>query len=160
MKIKSVFKNGGVIPDKYTCDGENINPPLEFSELPEETKSIALFVEGVDNPMKIMVHWVVWNIPPERIQVFEKLTPMISVQGVNDFGQNSYNGPCPVSGKHQYTFKVFALNTLLNLPASSRKSDVERAMQGHILDKTELVGYYSRQKEKSRGFFGRMFSGK
>lgn len=160
MKVKSVFKNGGVIPEKYTCDGENINPPLEFSELPEETKSIALFVEGLDNPMKIMVHWVVWNIPPERIQVFEKLTPMISVQGINDFGQNSYNGPCPASGKHQYTFKVFALNTLLNLPASSKKVDVERAMQGHILDKAELAGYYSRQKEKSRGFFARMFSGK
>lgn len=160
MKVKSVFKSGGLIPEKYTCDGENINPPLEFSELPEETKSIALFVEGLDSPMKIKVHWIVWNIPPERIQVFEKLTPMISVQGVNDFNQNSYTGPCSVSGKNQYTFKVFALNTLLNLPASSKKADVERAMQGHILDKAELLGYYSRQKEKSHGFFGRMFSGK
>lgn len=160
MKIKSVFKSNGIIPEKYTCDGANINPPLEFSELPDETKSIALFVEGLDDQMKTTVHWVVWNIPPERIQVFEKLTPMISVQGVNDFGQNSYSGPCLMSKKPQYTFKVFALNTLLNLPASSKKADVERAMQGHILDKTELVGYYSRQKEKKSGFFGRMFSRK
>jgi len=145
MEIKSVFKDNERIPKKYTCDGQNINPPLEFTNIPYGTKSLTIFVEGPDHPEKSRVHWVVWNIPPEKIQVSEKFSPISSMQGINGFGRNSYDGPCPQSGNHKYVFKAFALNTLLNLPSNSRKKDVEMAMQGHILDKTTLTGIYSRE---------------
>lgn len=136
-----VFENNGNIPAKYTCDGDDVNPPLDISDIPEGTQSIVLIVDDPDAPMGTWDHWVVWNIEPvEKIE--ENSVP--GTQGLNDFRKNSYGGPCPPSGTHRYFFKVYALDTKLDLDTDSKKSDVERAMQGHILAKGELIGLYSR----------------
>jgi Raf kinase inhibitor-like YbhB/YbcL family protein len=137
----SVFKNKGVIPAKYTCDGEDVNPPLSFEGVPEGTESLVLIVDDPDAPMGTWDHWVVWNIPPvEKME--ENSIP--GTEGLNDFGKHSYGGPCPPSGTHRYFFKVYALDTKLDLPSNSRKRNVEKAMEGHILAKGEIIGLYSR----------------
>ncbi len=143
LKVTSpAFEQNGDIPAKYTCDGEDVNPPLRLESVPQNTKSITLIIDDPDAPMGTWVHWVVWNIPStEMIQ--ENSIP--GVEGMNDFQRNSYGGPCPPSGVHRYVFKAYALDTRLDLPASSRKRDVEKAMEGHILAKGELVGRYRRR---------------
>jgi Raf kinase inhibitor-like YbhB/YbcL family protein len=143
LKItSSAFKNNDHIPSKYTCDGVDVNPPLTVEGIPEATKSLALIVDDPDAPMGTWDHWVVWNIPPTE-KIGENSVP--GVEGLNDFRKHSYGGPCPPSGTHRYFFKVYALDTKLILSANSRKKDVEKAMQEHILAKGELVGRYSRR---------------
>jgi len=137
----SVFKNKGVIPAKYTCDGEDVNPPLSVEGVPEETESLVLIVDDPDAPMGMWDHWVVWDIPPTK-KIEENSVP--GTEGLNDFGKHSYGGPCPPSGTHRYFFKVYALDTKLDLPSNSRKRNVEKAMEGHILTKGEIIGLYSR----------------
>jgi Raf kinase inhibitor-like YbhB/YbcL family protein len=138
-----VFENKGVIPSKYTCDDENVNPPLNIKGLPERTESLVLIVDDPDAPMGTWDHWIVWNISPvEKIQ--ENTVP--GTEGVNDFRKRSYGGPCPPSGTHRYFFKVYALDTKLGLTPNSRKKDVEKAMKNHILAKGELIGLYSRRR--------------
>lgn len=144
MKISSpVFKNNEFIPAKYTCDGQDVNPPLLIQEVPEGAKSLALIIDDPDAPMGTFVHWIVWNIPPSIAVIKENSLPEGASQGINDFGRNSYGGPCPPSGTHRYYFKLYALDSLLELK-SARKEDLERAMRGHIIGKTELVGLYKR----------------
>lgn len=142
LKITSpAFKNNGFIPVKYTCDGDDVNPPLKIDGIPKETKSLAIIVDDPDAPMGTWVHWVVWNISPtEKIE--ESSAP--GVEGLNDFNKHSYGGPCPPSGTHRYFFKIYALDTKLDIKTNSRKEDVERVMKGHILAKGEIVGLYSR----------------
>jgi Raf kinase inhibitor-like YbhB/YbcL family protein len=137
----SVFKNKGVIPAKYTCDGEDVNPHLSFEGVPEETESLVLIVDDPDAPMGTWDHWVVWDIPPTK-RIEENSVP--GTEGLNDFGKHSYGGPCPPSGTHRYFFKVYALDAKLDLPSNSRKRNVEKAMDGHILAKGEIIGLYSR----------------
>jgi Raf kinase inhibitor-like YbhB/YbcL family protein len=137
----SVFKNKGVIPAKYTCDGEDVNPPLSVEGVPEGTESLVLIVDDPDAPMGTWDHWVVWDIPPTK-KIEENSVP--GTEGLNDFGKHSYGGPCPPSGTHRYFFKVYALDTKLGLPSNSRKRNVEKAMEGHILAKGEIIGLYSR----------------
>jgi Raf kinase inhibitor-like YbhB/YbcL family protein len=137
----SVFKNKGVIPAKYTCDGEDVNPPLIVEGVPEETESLVLIVDDPDAPMGTWDHWAVWDIPPSK-KIEENSVP--GTEGLNDFGKHSYGGPCPPSGTHRYFFKVYALDTKLDLPSNSRKRNVEKAMEGHILAKGEIIGLYSR----------------
>jgi Raf kinase inhibitor-like YbhB/YbcL family protein len=137
----SVFKNKGVIPAKYTCDGEDVNPPLSVEGVPEETESLILIVDDPDAPMGTWDHWVVWDIPPNK-KIEENSVP--GTEGLNDFGKHSYGGPCPPSGTHRYFFKVYALDTKLDLSSNSRKRNVEKAMEGHILAKGEIIGLYSR----------------
>jgi len=137
----SVFKNKGVIPAKYTCDGENVNPPLSVEGVPEGTESLVLIVDDPDAPMGTWDHWVVWDIPPTK-KIEENSVP--GTEGLNDFGKHSYGGPCPPSDTHRYFFKVYALDTKLDLPSNSRKRNVEKAMEGHILAKGEIIGLYSR----------------
>ena len=137
----SVFKNKDVIPAKYTCDGEDVNPPLSVESVPEETESLVLIVDDPDAPMGMWDHWVVWDIPP-TIKIEENSVP--GTEGLNDFGKYSYGGPCPPSGTHRYFFKVYALDKKLDLPSNSRKRNVEKAMEGHILAKGEIIGLYSR----------------
>lgn len=144
MEIKSVFEHNSVISPKYTCDGEDVNPPLKISEIPEGTASLALIVDDPDAPAGTWVHWVVFNIDPKTTRIEENSVPENSIQGVNSFNKNDYGGPCPPSGTHRYFFKIYALDTPLNLDSSAGKSDVEAAMQGHILASAELVGLYSR----------------
>ena len=138
----SAFEHKGLIPRKYTCDGINVNPPINVEDLPEGTASLVLIVDDPDAPMGTWDHWVVWNIPLVR-DIEEDSVP--GVEGLNDFRKHSYGGPCPPSGTHRYFFKVYALDTELVLSPDSRKKDVETAMKGHILAEGEIVGLYSRR---------------
>jgi len=143
MELKSVFEEGERIPEKYTCDGDNVNPPLEITNIPEKTRSMVLVIDDPDAPRKIWVHWVVWNIfPVERIE--ENSVPQKAIQGINDFGKRAYVGPYPPDGIHRYKFRIYALNTVLNLDSSAEKADVEKAMKGKILDEATLTGLYSK----------------
>jgi len=137
------FQNNKSIPKKYTCDGQDINPPLSIEGIPAETKSLILIVDDPDAPMGTWDHWIVWNIPPTTIAIKENTVP--GVEGINDFRKHSYGGPCPPSGTHRYYFKVYALDTKLTLNPNSRKKDLEKAMRDHILAKGQLVGLYSRR---------------
>ncbi|MDE2025681.1 MAG: YbhB/YbcL family Raf kinase inhibitor-like protein [Patescibacteria group bacterium] len=140
----SVFVNNGTIPSKYTCDGENVNPPLAIEDVPVTAKSLALIVDDPDAPMGTWVHWVAFNIPPTLQTIQENSIPS-GVQSETSFGKLGYGGPCPPSGVHHYHFKLYALDTMLSLDQSAKKSDVVHAMQEHILAQTELVGLYSRK---------------
>jgi Raf kinase inhibitor-like YbhB/YbcL family protein len=141
MISSSAFENGGQIPVKYTCDGENTNPPIEFENLPEGTKSMVLIVNDPDAPSGSFTHWLVWDILPGS-QVNENSVP--GTVGKNSFGQVTYGGPCPSLGTHRYHFKVFALDRELNLPGGSGIEQVEESMQGHILAQGQLTGKYGR----------------
>lgn len=136
------FENNGFIPSKYTCDGVDVNPPLKIEGLPEGTQSLVLIVDDPDAPMGTWDHWIVWNMPPaERIE--ENSIP--GIEGLNDFSKHSYRGPCPPSGIHRYFFSVYALDTKLDLNPNSRKRQVEKAMDQHILAKGVIVGRYRRK---------------
>ncbi len=146
MKItSSAFDHNQKIPSKYTCDGENISPPLEFVDIPNNAKSLALIVDDPDAPAKTWVHWVVYNINPQVTEVKENSVPQDGIEGMTDFGKPGYGGPCPPSGTHRYFFKLYALHTILDLPKNATKQMVEQKMQNNILDKAELIGLYSRE---------------
>ena len=151
MELKSsVFEAGGIIPKKYTCDGPDVSPPLSWSDVPAGTKSLALIADDPDAPMGTWVHWVSWNIPPTARALEEDVPkrdtlPNGMKQGTTDFRSIGYGGPCPPSGTHRYFFKLYALDTILNLPPSATKKDLEKATQGHLLAKTELMGKYARK---------------
>ncbi len=141
MQVTSVFEHKSNIPAKYTADGDDVNPPLEIKDLPEGTETLVLIVDDPDAPNGMWVHWVVWDIAvTDKIE--ENSVP--GTEGMNDFGRTAWGGPAPPSGTHRYFFKVYALDTKLDLPPSVVKKDVEAAMEGHILDQAELVGLYSR----------------
>jgi hypothetical protein len=145
MKLTSTaFENNGEIPSEFTCDSDNISPPLSISEVPENAKSLALIMDDPDAPAGTWVHWVVWNIPPDTREI-EKGTEPRGVQGKTDFGSTGYGGPCPPSGTHRYFFKLYALDTELSIPEGSTKQDLEKAMEGHIMEKAQLMGTYKRQ---------------
>jgi Raf kinase inhibitor-like YbhB/YbcL family protein len=143
LRVRSVaFSHGGHIPPRYTCEGENINPPLEISGLPERTKTLALVVEDPDAPKGTYDHWVTWNIPPNET-IAENSKP--GVTGRNSFGNTGYGGPCPPSGSHRYFFKVYALDTELNLAAGADKRTLEQAMKDHVLATGELMAHYQKR---------------
>jgi Raf kinase inhibitor-like YbhB/YbcL family protein len=145
MKItSSAFENKQMMPQKYTCDGENTNPPLQINDIPKEAQSLVLIVDDPDAPSGDWVHWLVWNINPETKFIAENELPHGAIQGINDFGKQNYGGPCPPSGTHRYQFKIYALDISLNLPPGSRKKDLEKAIEDHILDKDILIGLYKR----------------
>lgn len=142
LKIKSkAFANGEYIPAKYTCDGININPPLDIEGVPAEAKSLVFIVDDPDAAMGTWVHWVVWNIPLST-HIAENHIP--GEEGMNDFRKQHYGGPCPPGGTHRYFFKVYALNTTLQLSATTNKSQLENAMRAHVVGYGELVGLYTR----------------
>lgn len=152
MKIESsAFSHEGQIPSKYTCDGDNSNPPLSLSEVPSKTQTLVLIMEDPDVPQSIRKdgmwdHWLVWNIPPTVKEIGEKWKSD-GVLGKNTGGTNSYQGPCPPDKEHRYFFKIFALDTTLVLdPATMTKQQLLNAMMGHILDQSELMGRYNRKK--------------
>lgn len=146
----SAFENNQTIPDKYTCSGADVSPPLSWEDVPENTKSFALIADDPDAPMGTWVHWVIYNIPAEVRQLQEGIPTDETLdngalQGRNDFRRIGYGGPCPPPGPaHHYYFKLYALDSMLELSSGATKSQVEDAMEGHILDKTELIGLYSR----------------
>jgi Raf kinase inhibitor-like YbhB/YbcL family protein len=142
--ISNAFLNNQTIPQKYGCSGENINPPLSITGIPKEAKSLALIVDDPDALSGDWVHWLLWNVNAEINKIEENSVPDGSVEGLNDFKNNKYDGPCPPFGSHRYFFKLYALDTILNLNKNSNKKDLENAMGGHILGQTELVGLYSK----------------
>ena len=137
------FKNNGTIPSQYTCDGDNISPPLEITGVPQNAKSLALIVYDPDAPKGNFTHWLVWNISPQKSK-FVKGESLDFPQGQNDFDTNEYKGPCPPSGTHRYFFDLFALDLMLDIDQSSKKQDLEAAMSGHIIEQAILVGNYTR----------------
>lgn len=144
MEIKSpAFVHEQSIPIRYTCDGQDISPPLIFSHVPEDTKSLVLIVDDPDAPKGVFDHWIVWNLNPETRELEEGAT--VPMQGRNHFGDLRYRGPCPPPGKvHHYRFKLYAVDIKLDLPEGSSKKDVENAIREHTLSKSELVGTYGR----------------
>src|SRR3989344_873103 len=117
MNLSSpAFEHHQPIPAKYTCDGENINPLLQFSDIPDSTKSLVLIMDDPDAPAGLWVHWTIWNIDPGTAEIAENSVPPGSIEGVTSFGKPGYGGPCPPSGTHRYFFKFFALDTKLDIP--------------------------------------------
>lgn len=147
MKISSTaFAPNGRIPKKYTCDGPDVNPPLKFEGITSEAKSLVLVVDDPDAPAGTWVHWVLWNIDPKTADIRENSVPENARQGINDFRKHDYGGPCPPSGTHRYFFKLYCLDTILDLGLNATKGDIESSMKGHILEKTELIGLYNRSR--------------
>lgn len=142
----SSFKQANPIPSLYTCEGKNISPPLAWKGAPDGTKSFVIIVDDPDAPSKTWVHWVLYNIPESVHEATEGNPPEKGFQGTNDFGKTGYGGPCPPSGVHRYFFKLYALDQVLNIPHGGSKEQVEKAMEGHILDQTELVGTYAKHR--------------
>ena len=143
--VSTVFSHNGHIPSEYTCDGKDINPPIEVNNIPEGTRSLALIMEDPDAPRAVFDHWLLWNISPNEA-IAEQSSPGIS--GLNDFGKTGYGGPCPPSGVHRYFFKVYALDTKLDLIAGADKTALLEAMEGHIIAEGEIMGLYQRKKKK------------
>jgi Raf kinase inhibitor-like YbhB/YbcL family protein len=144
------FGEGESMPATYTADGEDISPPLEWTGVPEGAKSIALINDDPDAPVGTWVHWVLYNIPPDVTSLEENMPPDETLangarQGTTDFGRIGYGGPAPPSGTHRYFFKVYALDTMLDLPTGATKRQVGDAMQGHVLAEGQLMGKYSRR---------------
>lgn len=146
----TAFSHGQSIPSVYTCEGKDISPPLAWSEPPSGTKSFALISDDPDAPMGTWVHWVAYNIPPKTRQLSEAFPTAAALkdgtlQGTTDFGRTGYGGPCPPSGTHRYFFKLYALGTILDLQPGATKTQLEAAMQGHILAQAELMGTYKKK---------------
>ena len=151
INIKSsAFKEGEMIPSKYTCDGVNVSPPLKWNDPPKGTKSLVLISDDPDAPMGIWVHWVVYNIHasvkefPENIPSSDVIDNS-AIQGITDFRKVGYGGPCPPSGTHRYFFKLYALDTTLSIGPGATKKQVVDAMEGHVLAEGQLMGRYKRQ---------------
>jgi Raf kinase inhibitor-like YbhB/YbcL family protein len=152
MAIKvtsSAFKDGEIIPKQYTCDGNDISPPLTWSGAPQETKSIALICDDPDAPMGTWVHWVLFNLPPASNALPAEVSSARVLDngakhGKNDFRRFGYGGPCPPGGTHRYYFKVYALDSVLDLDPGITKADLVKAMQGHIIAEGQLMGRYKR----------------
>ncbi len=146
MKLTSpAFAHNEPIPSEYTCDGNDLSPPLVISDVPSDAKSLALVMDDPDAPVGTWDHWIVFNIPTSTRQIVIS-TEAKGTNGRNSWGRTGYGGPCPPSGTHRYFFKLYALDTELNLHESATKKDLERAMQGHILSKSELIGTYKRSR--------------
>lgn len=139
------FLNNKEIPQKYTCDGADVNPAFEFHVIPPDSKSLAIIMEDNDSNPKGFTHWSVFDIDPNQSMLEENTVPNLSTEGTNSFGNIGYNGPCPNSGTHHYVFKLFALDTALGLERGVKKEEILSKIQGHILDEAEIVGTYKRQ---------------
>lgn len=139
----TAFEPNGNIPQKYSCDYEDINPPLSIEGVPEDTKSLALIIDDPDASSGTFDHWVVWNISPSQNKIAEHTAP--GTEGLNGMGEHGYTGPCPPPGKpHHYNFKAYALDMMLGLDAASKKKDLEKAMKGHVLAEGKLIGLFGR----------------
>ncbi len=144
----SAFKDGQPIPVDYTCDGKNISPPLSWTGAPSETKSLLLIVDDPDAPSGVWTHWIVWNLSTDTSDLPEGFTKSRSnaTQGNNDFKKPGYGGPCPPAGKaHRYFFRIYALDTTLDVPAGATRKQIDAAMAKHVLSMGQLMGTYQRK---------------
>lgn len=146
MKISTrAFSERRPIPERFTADGKNANPPLVVSGVPKDAKSLVLIVDDPDVPMGAWTHWIVWNMNPGTTVISEDSVPRGAVVGRNDAGTAKYVGPAPPRGTHRYYFRLYALDTKLDLDAGTTRPDLDAAMQSHILAKSELLGRYGRE---------------
>jgi hypothetical protein len=144
LKISSpAFQNGGSMAAKFSHEGGNSNPPLKIEGVPANAKSLALIVDDPDAPNGLFTHWLVWNIDPKTTSIVERNVPKGATEGSNDFGSSGYGGPQPPSGTHRYYFKLFALGQKLDLASGAKRSQLEKAMKGHIIAQAEVMGRYS-----------------
>ena len=152
LKISSsAFADGGAIPKKYTCEGDDLSPPLAFSGVPDGTQSLALIVDDPDAPdpaapKMTYVHWVLFDLPPDTTEIIEGMValPGGTKSGLNDWKSPGYGGPCPPIGRHRYFFKLYALDARLEGLSAATKADVLAAMQGHVLAEAQIVGTYQK----------------
>jgi Raf kinase inhibitor-like YbhB/YbcL family protein len=145
MTITSpAFANGGAIPQKYTCNGASVTPPLEFVNVPQTAHSLALEVTDPDAPNGTFTHWLVWNIPTNVTRFKEDDVPADVIQGLNGFGTSKWGSPCPPSGVHHYVFDLYALDNTLGLTSSQGRDDFENAIKGHVVAQAKLVGMYGK----------------
>lgn len=147
MKLtSSAFSDNKRLPPRYTCDDENISPPLDIHEVQAETKSLALIMDDPDAVSGTWTHWTMWNIDPTSVFIPEDSIIAESIEGITSFGKSGYSGPCPPkgTGEHRYIFKLYALDTMLEIDSDATIEDLEKAMKGHILERTELIGLYAR----------------
>jgi len=147
----TAFSNGGEIPRKYTCSGENVSPALNWTEPPGHARSLALIVDDPDAPAGTWTHWIIWNIPahatslPEAVPTIQESLASGARQGKNDFGRIGYGGPCPPPGRpHRYFFKLYALGAILDLKPGAARSELESAMNPHVLAHAEWMGLFKR----------------
>jgi Raf kinase inhibitor-like YbhB/YbcL family protein len=138
-----LFEEGDPIPERCSRDGGDISPPLEIADPPGETESLALIMDDPDAPAGTWVHWLLWNVPGDVREIAQGQVPPGAEEGLNSWGEQGYGGPQPPSGTHHYFFRVYALDTSLQLPASSEREDLEGAMRGHVLDEAVVMGTYS-----------------
>ena len=145
--ISPVFQDGAQIPEQYTCRGENVNPPLNFFNIPSEAQSLAFIMHDPDAVSGDYTHWLMWDIPVATETIAANSVPVGAVQGANGSGQVSYTGPCPPNGTgtHHYIFELYALNKTLGLASGSDRSTLEQTMQGHVLADAKLTGLFSAQ---------------
>jgi len=153
LLTSAAFQDGATIPRKHTCDGVDVSPPLAWSGAPAGTRGFALIADDPDAPGGTWVHWVLYHLPAEVFELPENIAKVESLdlggarQGRNDFRRPGYGGPCPPPGPaHRYFFKLYALDTRLELKAGAQKKDVEAAMEGHVLGSAQLMGTYARSK--------------
>lgn len=143
MKItSSAYKEGEKIPVRFTCKGENINPPLSISDIPEKTLSLALTLDDPDAPIGVFHHWLIWNILPTTKEIAENSTPSGAITGTSSAGNQKYHGPCPPSGSHRYIFTIYALDTTLTLPPEAKTEDLLSTISSHIIGKSSLMGKF------------------
>ncbi len=140
----SAFREDQFIPSKFTCDGENVSPRLEISDVPEPAKSLALIVDDPDSPSGNWLHWTIWNIDPKIKFIEEGQAPIGATEGVTDFRTAGYGGPCPGQGTHRYQFTLYALDAMLDLSRGAKRVELETAMKGRIIDQARLVGVYKK----------------
>jgi hypothetical protein len=145
MRISSpAFEGMNRIPAKYTCDVENVSPPLEIFDVPQNAKNLVFILDDPDAPNGTFTHWIMWNIDPLSLVIPENGIPQGAQEGFNDANKKGYTGPCPPTGTHRYRFKLFALNKKLDLLPTAKRSDLDEELKDGIIDSAELVGTYSR----------------
>jgi Raf kinase inhibitor-like YbhB/YbcL family protein len=149
MTIESMaFEDNEEIPTRYGRSFDDVNPPLSIADVPNDAISLALIMDDPDAPSGTFTHWVVYNITPEEMNIEEGETPAGAVRGVNDYGKLGYGGPIPPSGTHHYHFKLYALDSQLDLEEGSTSEDLEEAMEGHVITMAKIVGLYSAEQDK------------
>lgn len=141
----SAFNLDEEIPKRYTCDGQNVSPPIDFFDVPEGTQDLVLIVEDPDATPETFIHWIIWNINPKFDGIGEGNVTEASIEGKNSNGENHYSGPCPPSGRpHRYYFRLYALSDKLNLQHGSSVAELRAAMDGKVIDEDSLMGFYQR----------------
>ena len=147
--LSNAFKNEERIPELYTCKGKEISPPLIWKNIPKDTKSYALIMDDLDTPIGILNHWILYNIPPKKNQLLEDIPHEVnladnSIQGRNSMRRTGYMGPCPPWGEHRYVFKLYALDTVLDINPKMNKRKLLKAIEGHVLEQSQIIGVFSK----------------